>query len=431
MIQPPSALAVSALRNSTLLADRVVLTSERLSKPVYADVKRVLTAFGGEWSTSEQAFLFDYDYRDSLTAVLDGTGQMPRRNPTAFFPTPDELAAWVMSRSLGLANLPEGARVLEPSAGRGALISAALAVRPDLRFEACEIDPHHRRHLVAQGVKLVGEDFMGLPETGEKYDAVVMNPPFSLEGEKNAWLSHVQKAQRLLAQGGTLIAILPESAAGNAGGTAGEVWRKKLASMGGEFAKNPKGAFKSSGTLAGTVTLFIGGFLSDKLVSQREQKAQNNARAQEVIDRVASIAPATDHATEVAEANASRREFGYSKLLFPKATRLSDILSSLQIWEGDEEREGTYVNGSGSAAEAYFKANVRPAAKAVIDASLVVHDGHIELVTTDNSDGWTRVFWKNSRILGSRFLAIVETRSIVPFVAADEDADHGSDEKAA
>ncbi len=42
-----------------------------------------------------------------------------------------------------------------------------------------------------------------------RFDAVVMNPPFALEGQPRAWISHVLTAWDLLAPGGRLVAIVP------------------------------------------------------------------------------------------------------------------------------------------------------------------------------------------------------------------------------
>jgi hypothetical protein len=41
------------------------------------------------------------------------------------------------------------------------------------------------------------------------YQAIVMNPPFSLPGIASAWIHHLDIAMRLLAVGGRLVAIVP------------------------------------------------------------------------------------------------------------------------------------------------------------------------------------------------------------------------------
>lgn len=57
-----------------------------------------------------------------------------------------------------------------------------------------------RKLLKLKGYNLVGDDFLEYQPT-EKYDSIIMNPPFS--DEQN----HIRHAYEMLADGGTLVSI--------------------------------------------------------------------------------------------------------------------------------------------------------------------------------------------------------------------------------
>ncbi|HEY1187917.1 MAG TPA: methyltransferase [Gemmata sp.] len=151
-----------------------------------------------------------------------------------FFPTPPEVA----QRVAFLADLSEGMRVLEPSAGTGRLVSAALAVCP-LHVAAVE---RHRslselltKKFVDTGargrVKVTNRDFLEVkPEP--RADRIIMNPPF----ECGADIRHVEHALKFLAPGGRLVAIV----------AGGPRQRERFGS--GEWYDLPDGSFKESGT---------------------------------------------------------------------------------------------------------------------------------------------------------------------------------------
>lgn len=116
-----------------------------------------------------------------------------------FFPTP----AHVAQRMARLANIREGTRVLEPSAGNGNLADAAKAEGGQV--DVIEISSQLRDILTAKGYTVVDHDFDGF--TPDKpYDAIVMNPPFSNRQDA----AHIMRAFGMLAGGGTLAAIAGE-----------------------------------------------------------------------------------------------------------------------------------------------------------------------------------------------------------------------------
>lgn len=119
-----------------------------------------------------------------------------------FFPTPVATA----SRMADLARISKGDRVLEPSAGNGNLADAAKAKGAEV--DVLEISSQLRDILTAKGYNVVGYDFEAFtPE--EKYDAVIMNPPFG-SGTNRLDSLHIQRAFDMLKPGGRLVAIAGE-----------------------------------------------------------------------------------------------------------------------------------------------------------------------------------------------------------------------------
>jgi hypothetical protein len=411
MLKPPEPEAIAVIRSCSLSPESLSLPKRQLSKALYAEVKRVLNVLGGEWSTSAQEFVFGYDYQDRLHACLDGTQKLPERNPTAFFPTPADLATKLIAKSVGIRSLPKGARVIEPSAGRAALIDACLGVRPDLVFEACELDPFHRDHLSKKGVRLVGEDFLAL-NAPELYAAVVMNPPFSLPEDKFAWVTHMDKALDVLEAGVVLVAILPDAAMWRDSKPIAAV-RERAKALGGVFLGNDKGAFKETGTMTATCTLFIGGVdTPESKAAAQEAAALTEATAERAAQtaRIAAIVPDCLHAVAVGETEAAcQRHF-----IVPAAAQFSDLFASWGDWttrNGKEPADLQYICGMRGPYEASLGGIVRPAVMGAIkDSMLSGYTGHFELVSFE--DGYTRVFFNYDQILGGRMVALVETRSI-------------------
>lgn len=136
-------------------------------------------------------------YREQVERKAEGLeGQVP-----GYFPTPPEIA----SRMVDLAGIEEGMRVLEPSAGGGALLDEiASRVNGSTVVHACEVNYTLREVLEAKGYALVGHDFTDydVPDEG-RYDRIVMNPPF----ERGQDAEHIARAFSMLKPGGRLVAL--------------------------------------------------------------------------------------------------------------------------------------------------------------------------------------------------------------------------------
>lgn len=129
---------------------------------------------------------------------------LPSAENSEFYPTPSELAG----KMLGMLDWKYIKTVLEPSAGKGDLVTFAkkmcrsLRRSDDVEFDCIELDPNLQAMLVGNEFRLVCDDFLRY-DTIKKYDAIIMNPPFS-EGAE-----HLLKAISMQKRyGGQIVCLL-------------------------------------------------------------------------------------------------------------------------------------------------------------------------------------------------------------------------------
>lgn len=185
----------------------------------------------------KQSLKTDRPKRDPVKQKEDALKMRLLNNRNAFvdfFPTPDEHANDVIAR----AGIEPGMRVLEPSAGHGALAVAARDAGATV--DAVELSNDLRDILTEKGFNLVGSDFMATEPAGE-YDAVVMNPPFSNDMD----IDHVKHAYAHLKPGGRLVAIV-SSMAGERSNNKNKQFKEWLDSLGATEEMMPEGSFKNS-----------------------------------------------------------------------------------------------------------------------------------------------------------------------------------------
>lgn len=160
------------------------------------------------------------------------------------FPTPPELAA----RMVALAGIEPGMRVLEPSAGTGALLRAIVDAErapnragpaPDvtaieINQGLCESLPAHLASSVICADFL--DAFPGMDV--DKFDRIIMNPPFA----KAQDVAHILHAMKFLRPGGRLVAICANGPCQHA------AIRPVIEAHGGTWEELPAGTFASAGT---------------------------------------------------------------------------------------------------------------------------------------------------------------------------------------
>lgn len=219
----------------------------------YQKIAKVLNALGGKWNKSERAFMFeaDADPEKLIDAVANGGDVVDSKKTRQAFYTPSTLAQDMVAKAgYGLSY---GGRVLEPSAGGGALVQAALDVGAG-EVVAVELDKTAADQLAT---RYVGNDRVTVQQASfgaadlecRSFDACLMNPPFDLECE------HIALAYGFVRKGGKIVAIASNRVK-HANGKHQQL-REWLASVGGTITELPAGTFKESGAGVNTVLIEV------------------------------------------------------------------------------------------------------------------------------------------------------------------------------
>lgn len=242
-----SAEALAVLGSMTTLGNAAKINSGQLDRKLYEEVNKALEALGGKWNRKFQGHVFDEDPRDALDRVVLTGEFSDKRQDFGFFETPAALAARVVE----MAGIRPGMQVLEPSAGRGALVRAVQASARSTLIGAVEIQPENARAVRALGVDVLERDFLTLPVSFDA-DRVVMNPPFARQAD----IDHVCRAFKWVAPGGRLVSIM----------SAGVRFRQNQKTLAfralveqndGEIIDLPPGSFAESGTGVNTVIVTL------------------------------------------------------------------------------------------------------------------------------------------------------------------------------
>jgi len=240
------------LKRSTI-TDTTLTLPGQLSRPQYDAAMKVIGGAGGKWNRSAKCHVFTRDPREALgMAVETGKAVNIQQTLQAFY-TPAALAA----RMANLLCLNRNMRVLEPSAGEGALVEA-IAVY-DAQIDCYEIDDHAikvLKEMAEQGMyvmRATKQDFLNVdPKQVGLYDAICMNPPFT----RGAAIKHTLHALKFLKPSGRLVGILDAGVLFRTDkATTG--FREKIESLGGTFQKLPAGSFSESSTEVATVLLQV------------------------------------------------------------------------------------------------------------------------------------------------------------------------------
>lgn len=240
---------LNILDSAAIDGNMVRLTCGQLDRKTYEKVNDVLVRIGGKWTTKAKAHIFADDPAPILGHVLT-TGQMPPKNPLAYFATPAPIVARMIER----IHLENDMQILEPSAGEGAICDGIRSVNPDAWLRCVEIDARRAAILRAKGYEVHEQDFLTIRSL-MSFEAILMNPPFSVKGDPLAYISHIEHAMSLLAPWGRLVAIAPSGFTFR-DDRRSRAFRNTVETRGGWEALDT-GAFKASDTMANTVMLWI------------------------------------------------------------------------------------------------------------------------------------------------------------------------------
>ena len=206
----------------------------QLDRKLYFDTDKVLKAAGGKWDRKQRAHLFDGDAADAIEPVILTGEIVSARQQFGYFPTPTP--APIAQRVIDHARIEPGMRVLELSAGRGALTLAA--VRAGAVVDCVEIQPEHANALTT--------------DPRPVYARVVMNPPFARQAD----ITHMLHAYKALRPGGRLVAVMSAGVAFRETALTREFWAL-LKDVDGWIEALPDDSLKESGTGVRTVLAIV------------------------------------------------------------------------------------------------------------------------------------------------------------------------------
>jgi predicted RNA methylase len=235
------------LEQSHVENNQLFLPAIQLDRADYVDVNKILELLGGKWNKKLKCHIFEEITPEQLAAVLNGEDEIidVKKTYQAFF-TPAKLA----QRVVELADV-KGKSVLEPSAGTGNI--AVEVIKAGAEYIHCielnrDFIDKLNENVLDKGVKASicgGIDFLDI-KAAEKYDVVVMNPPFT----RNQDCKHVAHALKFLKDGGRLVSIM-------AGNTSRKQFNELVDGLDYEVFDVEEGAFKESGTNIRTIILVI------------------------------------------------------------------------------------------------------------------------------------------------------------------------------
>jgi hypothetical protein len=242
----------------------------------YNDVKKTLTQCLGKYKNN--AFEFPVPADVIQSKILSGEIKNLKKE-LQFFGTPPATGQLLIDQIIGMCG--PGYRMLEPSAGQGALIPLLQDFRPDMEITAIEYGEINYAVLQSMGfndkVTLIHGDFLAttVEEIGQ-FDLIIANPPFN----KGQEVDHIMHMWKLLKAGGQLISMSSPSFKTNTNKkyTAFKEWLDDR-----EVLSFPveAGAFKSSGTNIETYIHVLHKYEEEdeEIVEKKEEKkheVQNN-----------------------------------------------------------------------------------------------------------------------------------------------------------
>lgn len=210
----------------------------------YGRIKAILLAAGGTYARNGFTFASACDLETLLAQLRAGAQPNPKKARQAYY-TPVPIAAATVARAGDL----HGRRVLEPSAGEGALADEARAAGAEV--VAVENHGPSARILRDKGFQVIERDFLTLtPADIGCFDAVIGNPPFS----RGQDISHVTHMWGFLHPGGVLVSLMSPGWRTGRSKTQ-QAFQTFATDVGADIEALPAGTFKVSGTLLASLRI--------------------------------------------------------------------------------------------------------------------------------------------------------------------------------
>jgi hypothetical protein len=225
---------IDVLKQSRCEENRLYLPHQ-LPRELYVQTDKIIKLIGGSWNRSSGAHVFEADCADRVDEAVIAGEVTDFKKLYQFYETPADLA----SRMVAMADVHEGDTVLEPSAGRGAILkqlpsnvdSTAVELNPalvELRSHASTV--HFR-------------DFLGCNGELGTFDRVIANPPFR-NGQD---VDHVRHMHGLVNPGGIIVTVMSPAWQYRTNRKHAE-FRAWLDELDHDVEELPEGTFNCSGT---------------------------------------------------------------------------------------------------------------------------------------------------------------------------------------
>ncbi len=228
----------NVLAESKVVDSKLYLPEGQLDRKLYMAVDKVLKAIGGKWNRKEKAHIFAEPPEDKIDNILLTGEYTDSKKVFQFYETPEELAQQIVD----LADIIDGESVLEPSAGKGRI--AQLVPVP---CDCVELEPGNRRHLLWNGFRLVGDDFL---KFNDRYDVIVANPPFTRQQDIDHILHMMKLAKRRVVSVASASVMFREN-------RKTVEFREKIEALGGTIEELPQKTFAKSGTNVNTCLVVV------------------------------------------------------------------------------------------------------------------------------------------------------------------------------
>jgi predicted RNA methylase len=239
---------VLAVLSSAIVDGSALTLTGQLDRKMYEKVNKILDACGGKWNRKAKAHLFDGDAGSRIDEViLSGQVEVPK-DEFNYFPSPPSVVARIME----IAAIQSGMRVLEPSAGQGAIAMEVAKITPPDCYELMESNFSKLASTKGLG-GIWNKDFL-TAEPEAIYDRVVMNPPFIKQND----IKHVLHALKFLKPDGLLVSVMSAGVLFRTNRLT-EDFRALVDARGGFIEQMEEGSFKASGTMVRTVIVVLPG----------------------------------------------------------------------------------------------------------------------------------------------------------------------------
>lgn len=161
------------LKHCTLEDNVLKLPRVQFNKKSYAEAKKWIEEAGGSWKGGKvQGFTFPFN-ADRVFSILHEGKRCNLQQDFQFFATPPEVADWLVMLAGGVH---EDEKILEPSAGTGAIIDAIHRSCPHVIVDCYELMPENKEILSKKdNICILGDDFTKCDVA--QYDKIIANPP--------------------------------------------------------------------------------------------------------------------------------------------------------------------------------------------------------------------------------------------------------------